>query len=264
MEKQHLLFTTLCLIIILPCTATATIERHKFDLIIQQLQKLYEPEFSHRKQSLQIKGYWKDERIEASARYDEDYRGKIAAITVTGAVARHSVITEEAFATIVCHEIGHFLGGQPAFFKYSTEGQADYFAASACMRRLIPEMPEGFFNSPSRAPWIVKRRCIDAYDDRNEIEICIRSTMGGYGLSSFVAFRKSQAKPDFETPDPKKAKLLTFAPSTVQCRLDTFIVAALCNPGAKRQKDKKRPWLCTRDGALAHLARPACWYPKDL
>ena len=263
MRKLHLLITAMCLIVILPCTARATIERHKFNQIIEQLQRLYEPEFKLRQQLLQINGQWKNERMEASARYDEDYRGEIATITITGAVARHTVITEEAFATILCHEIGHFLGGEPAFFKYSTEGQADYFAASACMRRLIPSMPDGIFSSPPRAPWLVKRRCVDTYDSREEIETCIRTTMGGFGLSSFVAFRKSQDKPDFETPDPDEAKHLSFEPNTVQCRLDTFIVASLCNPAAKRPIEKQRPWLCSRNGPLANYSRPLCWYPRN-
>jgi hypothetical protein len=130
------------------------------------------------------------------------------------------------------------------------------------MRSLIPTMPDGIFNPTPRAPWIVKRRCIDAYDSREEIDICIRSTMGGFGLSSFVAFRKSQDEPGFETPDMDEAKHLTFEPNTVQCRLDTFIVAALCNPAAKRPVEKKRPWLCSRKGSLAHYSRPLCWYPK--
>ena len=125
-------------------------------------------------------------------------------------------------------------------------------------------MPKGFFNSPTRAPWIVKRRCVDTYDSRNEIETCIRSTMGGFGLSSFVAFRKSQDKPNFETSDQNEVKHLSFEPNTVQCRLDTFIVAALCNPSAKltSASGSQRPWLCSRNGPLAHYSRPLCWYPK--
>ncbi len=264
MSKNYLLVTTLCLIVILPCTATATIERHSFDQIIKRLQHLYEPDFRSKQQLLRINGQWDSQRMEASARFEEDHRGEIAIITITGAVARHAVVTEESFATIICHEIGHFLGGQPTLSKYSTEGQADYFAASACMRRLIPKMPDGTFTSPPRAPRIVKQRCANAYVSPKEIEICIRSTMGGYGLSSFVAFRKSQNEPNLETPDPDEARLLRFEPSTVQCRLDTFIVASLCNPSVKMAIDVKRPWLCSRKGTLAHLSRPTCWYPRNL
>ncbi len=264
MRKYYPVLIILCFVVILPSTATATIERHKFDQILEHLQRLYAPDFKPKQQLLRINGYWDSERMEASARYEEDYRGTVAVITISGAVARHSVITEEAFATIVCHEIGHFLGGPPIFSRYSSEGQADYFAASACMRRLIPNMQQGVFSAVPRAPQIVKHRCTDAYGSTSEIEICIRSTMGGFGLSSFVAFRKSQKKPNFNARDPDEARLLNFEPSTVQCRLDTFIAAALCNPAAKWPIEVKRPWLCSRSGTLAHLSRPVCWYPRHL
>ena len=254
---------SLILVFLVPGTAVATIQKEKFDQIIESLEKIYSPVFHTRQQLLNINANWDSERFEALARYEMDRHGKIAIIDITGAVARHPAITEEAFATIVCHEIGHFLAGQPAYRGFSTEGQADYFAASGCMRRLLPQLPENFFSSPPRAPWAVKRRCIDAYESIEEVNICIRSTMGGYGLSAFVAYRKSQNKPNFETPDPLEAGSLSFSPNTVQCRLDTFIVASLCNPVLKQHVDSQRPWLCSRKGDLAHLARPLCWYPRN-
>ena len=48
----------------------------------------------------------------------------------------------EQFLFIYCHELGHFIGGAP--FKKnpgstwaSTEGQADYWATSVCLRRTL-------------------------------------------------------------------------------------------------------------------------------
>jgi hypothetical protein len=80
MRKLYLLITATCLIVVLPSTATATIDKHKFERIIGQLQRLYEPEFRLRQQQLQINGHWENERMEASARLNEDSRGEIAII----------------------------------------------------------------------------------------------------------------------------------------------------------------------------------------
>ena len=127
----------LCLLLLLPSAVTAAIQERQFTRIMDLVQALYAPDFIQRRQRLQIMGYWENERASASAHMQEDRDGKLAVISVTGGLARHPAITDGAFAPIVCHEVGHFLAGPPAVSGYSTEGQSDYYAAAACMKRIM-------------------------------------------------------------------------------------------------------------------------------
>jgi len=61
-------------------------------------------------------------------------------LMVLGGTARIKGMNQESYAALICHELGHILGGPPyQDFKgakwSSLEGQADYFAASICLPR---------------------------------------------------------------------------------------------------------------------------------
>ncbi len=59
-------------------------------------------------------------------------------LTVWGGMIGHDLLSQEAFLLLLCHEIGHVLGGQPLKSRTgwsSTEGQADYFSAT-CAKKL--------------------------------------------------------------------------------------------------------------------------------
>lgn len=76
-----------------------------------------------------------------------DYVGgvKIVESKITVGVGRNALskYTLATFRFMVCHELGHYLGGAPFKMgaqyinsKISTEGQSDYWAASACLPKL--------------------------------------------------------------------------------------------------------------------------------
>lgn len=56
-------------------------------------------------------------------------------------------VTPDSYLALLCHEVGHRLGGPP--FKTrpidpswsSTEGQSDYFAASVCLKKVFSADP---------------------------------------------------------------------------------------------------------------------------
>jgi len=242
-------------------SACAQIQKQRFDQIIDRVRDLYAPKFDIRQQRLVIMDYWESERLEASARYDIDGRGRVAVITVTGGLARHEEITEGAFALILCHEIGHFLAGPRAIGRFSTEGQADYFAASACMRQLIPRISVGDPPEIPQVPDLVRGRCGGRFETEREVGICIQTALAGLALSRYFAQKKNSDSPRFEAPDPNRAKVLGFGTRTAQCRLDTYVAAALCNPEIEDATYLDRRWLCSRKGGLSNAARPPCWYP---
>lgn len=241
----------------------AGIQQQRFERIIDRVRDLYAPEFKARQQRLAIMDYWDSDRLEASARYDLDKGGRVAVITITGGLARHAAITEGAFALVLCHEIGHFLAGQPAVSRFSTEGQADYFAASACMRQLIPRIFSDGIPAGESVPELVRERCTSRFETEQEAGICTRTALAGLALSRYFALNKQDARtPRLEDRDPNVAKVLGFGTRTTQCRLDTYVAAALCNPEVAEATYVDRRWLCSGQGGLENAARPRCWYPE--
>ncbi len=58
-------------------------------------------------------------------------------IKVWGGMLNHRFISDETLLLLLCHEIGHYLGGPPTKAKggwSSTEGQADYYSSFQCAR----------------------------------------------------------------------------------------------------------------------------------
>ena len=58
-------------------------------------------------------------------------------IRVWGGMLHHKLMTEQTLLLLLCHEIGHCLGGPPTKAKggwSSTEGQADYYSSFDCAR----------------------------------------------------------------------------------------------------------------------------------
>lgn len=66
-------------------------------------------------------------------------------LMILGGTTRIVGFTEDAYAALVCHEIGHILGGAPlqelkGSQNFSKEGQADFFAASECLPRYFSHL----------------------------------------------------------------------------------------------------------------------------
>lgn len=66
-------------------------------------------------------------------------------LMVLGGTVRVDGVSKEAYAAIICHELGHIIGGYP--FQSitgsewtSSEGQADYFAARVCLPRYFSSL----------------------------------------------------------------------------------------------------------------------------
>ncbi len=74
--------------------------------------------------------------------YNEQFR-----LMVLGGTTRIKGISHDAYAAIICHEIGHIIGGaphqsMPGAEWSSSEGQSDFFAASVCLPRYFLALGE--------------------------------------------------------------------------------------------------------------------------
>ena len=73
---------------------------------------------------------------------------------ILGGTIRIEDFTLDAYAALVCHEMGHLIGGEP--FQSipgaewaSAEGQADFFAASTCLPRFFQSLGVSKENIPA-------------------------------------------------------------------------------------------------------------------
>lgn len=60
-------------------------------------------------------------------------------IEILGGMLRHEVMSPDVLLLLLCHEIGHFLGGPPMKSRTgwsSTEGQSDFYSGAKCARTL--------------------------------------------------------------------------------------------------------------------------------
>jgi hypothetical protein len=60
-------------------------------------------------------------------------------IKILGGMLKHPEMNKSALSLLLCHELGHYLGGPPLKSRNgwsSTEGQADYFSGETCARHL--------------------------------------------------------------------------------------------------------------------------------
>jgi hypothetical protein len=80
--------------------------------------------------------------ISLDAQWDSPYLGMgmkdSKNMLILGGTTRAKGMTKDAYAAAVCHELGHVLGGAPyqtikGSEWASSEGQADFFAASVCL-----------------------------------------------------------------------------------------------------------------------------------
>lgn len=238
-----------------PCQAG--IGERAFHQILDLAERVYAGDFLARNLRLQLHRNWQREEHRASASRQEDRYGTLAIISVTGGIARDPAITRDAFALIVCHEIGHHLAGPPQRAGFSAEGQADYFAASECLRRLLPLLPE---NSMESVPKRLKTDCHGAYPDAEEGRLCLRIAVAGRALGGYFAARRGTRNPDLLARDPRTVEQTRFLSASPQCRLDTYRAGALCNPSANRNRTPHLRWLCGSGNRQHTAGRPPCWY----
>ena len=191
-------------------------------------------------------------------------------VKVTGGLARHSDMTIDALTLIICHELGHHLGGAPKipFTKgnwSSAEGQSDYFATLKCVRRLWSNDDNNEIVTASNAyanlPQSVSTSCIERFEESNSVALCIRTALASLQVSKYLAQISGAPRPLFESPDRTRAPSTIWYHPSIQCRLDTFFQGALCEANY-RDPLGERPsrGACTRISRQSVGSRPLCWY----
>ncbi len=235
------------------------IDERMFNAIIDRVVKVYAPIVAQKGARLNVEKRWADETVNAFA----DRQGTTWSVHMFGGLARHSAITPDGFMLVVCHELGHHLGGAPKYgnMQWATnEGQADYFGTMKCMRRVLSESPE-IARPRFTADPTVQSACVSAHRDANDQQMCMRIGMAGKSLANLFAAFGGPA-PKFETADKTVVSKTYDGHPKAQCRLDTYFQGSLCAKPYLDDVDERDPkrGVCLAADGFKVGVRPLCWY----
>jgi hypothetical protein len=242
------------------------LSKEQYEAVIAKVETLYAPLLKEVGKELDMNSMWEDETVNASAQ--EDLFGK-ATINIYGGLARHAATTPDGFTLVLCHEMGHHLGGAPKFSIWNTwgtvESQADYFATLKCLRRVFLNDDNAAAIKGKTVPTELKEACEKSFsgDDRN---ICIRSGLAAMAVRNVVAFITGESDTGtFATPDKTIVTETNESYPSVQCRLDTFYQGAICSRPYHEDVSDKDPVKGTCDKSLGDKVgmRPLCWYHPE-
>ncbi len=282
----------------IPVTATTGLSKQEMDNLILRFMNLYAQEVKNsEKCRLDIKNNWKSEQVNAFAmkRYrpqtSQDLR---CYIEVYGGLTRHKLNSFDSTLALLCHELGHHIGGAPQksilglpflTLGLSNEGQADYWSNLKCLKKVfklddnekIMKQRESAENHLLPVSKIAKKKCFSVYNDKNKAFLCYRSAMAGYSLVRVLASNRSYFKDHFKKPSKSELelrkpsfeksnnKVVRFSKNShpeIQCRLDTYLAGSLCNISEDLIVSKKDPHFntCTVKNGYELGLRPSCWF----
>ena len=234
------------------------IDEATFNGVIERFQTLFQPIFKARGRTLKINANWKSPMVNARAHR----RSRTRYVTMYGGFARHEKMTATGFAVVLCHELGHHLGGAPITGVWaSTEGQSDYFATAKCMRRYFDEY--GLLDDLNvSSESFIGKICLESFDELDKQVWCQSNLEGSIVLSRVLAELQGRDEPRFETPDTTVVRNTNYRYPPAQCRLDTFVAGAICNIDYDISFSTKDPITgsCHPDSGSTGGERPKCWY----
>lgn len=252
------------------------ITAEEFNKAIDEVETIYAPIISNMGAKLHIERNWEDGTVNAYA----SQSGNTWKVAMFGGLARHATITKDGMALVVCHEIGHHIGGAPkkggsaggggwwggqgggAVSWASNEGQSDYFATLKCLRKAwINDNNEEIVKNLN-APKVVTDLCKKTYKNTDDAAICVRTSMAGKSVSDLFSALGKLPETKFETPDSKVVSATNDNHPQAQCRLDTYYQGSLCDINMNEDVSQTEEVKGTCHGSLGHKigTRPLCWF----
>lgn len=265
------LLAILLLAMIFSNEGAAAITKTEYNAVIKKLSSIYKPIVKDMGANLSIIGSWESNVLNASAERTTGTRQWD--VLTFGGLARIPIINKDGFALVICHELGHHLGGYPLRKDdwASTEGQSDYFATLKCARIFFADDDNESIIKKINVPAIVTEKCSRVYTNNNEINICIRSSMASKNLALALESVRGNAAIDenfcsFDKPAPALSRVyISEKHPAAQCRLDTLFQGSLCdkNVDEKLSNTTDTNGVCSKSNGDEIGLRPACWYRVD-
>ena len=254
------------------------IEEGVYNSLIDRVENYYKPIVKTLGKNLVINRMWKTDVVNSTAHrfFSQWY------VDAFGGLARYPIMTADAELAVLCHEMGHHLGGfpkMPGLFVIfpswaSNEGQADYFATSKCFRLLNENEDNTAALVGATIPVEVKNGCENSFHSQKEIALCEREALAGNVLAqilyelghSYRGGSEPDVSPSFSTPSKDVIRQTTDSHPISQCRLDTYFNGSLCTASATENFGKKDPvtGACAQEKGDQFGYRPVCWYKPNL
>lgn len=242
----------------------------QFHAVINKVMRVYRPIAKSYGGTLIINRRWLSDVVNAGT-YRDSKNSSYWVLNLYGGFARHPHITEDGFALVICHELGHHIGGAPkkvyqsGSIWASTEGQSDYFATLKCLRKVFAADDNLAVISGMDVPSQVRADCSKAFTTDWEAAICMRTSMAGFSVAKVNADSRQVPLPDFSTPDPSQVDFTSNAHPVPQCRLDTYLQGSICEVPSTEvlsQTDETKATCHPVNKSHSGL-RPHCWFkPK--
>jgi hypothetical protein len=237
----------------------------QFNTIIDRAEKLYIPDMAVLGGKFHVNRLWTDATVNANA----EQTGSDWVVNMYGGLARHPAINFEGFSLVICHEIGHHMGGAPKMQTWwgqpdwaTNEGGADYYSTLKCLRRFFAEDDNESIIASAQIDPLAKSRCEQEFPQHNDQLLCLRSSMAATSAGLvFMDLRKETKAPQFSTPDAAiVTEMFDDHPGT-QCRLDTYFNGATCHidhTAALSNTDYHEGSCAQPNDAVGF--RPLCWF----
>jgi len=240
------------------------ISQDQFNAVMDRMQGLYGPIVAAKGGVLVINRLWTDDTVNASAQRD----GNNYVLNMYGGLARDKTITQDGMALVVCHEMGHHLGGAPKFGGMdwaSNEGEADYFAVSKCLHRMFGDAASASFTRPQAVGDdndLAKAACAQSYSNAKDQAVCLRSAQAGMSVTALFTELSGDPAAHFDTPDPSVVTQMFDDHPASQCRLDTYYQGSLCAKPYTTDMDDNdaRVGACVASQGFKVGLRPRCWF----
>lgn len=235
--------------------AATGISEETFNKVIDSVESFYKPIVTAKGATLKTNRLWTNGTVNASA----SQSGHVWTVNMYGGLARYSGMTQDGFALVMCHELGHHLGGFPKIQWAANEGQADYFSTMKCFRRVY----EADALTPPTIPTVVKTACSKEHHSQQEIDLCSRESLAGLDLAKALnSMSGGTTVPAFTTPDQAQVSTTDDEHPEAQCRLDTYFAGSTC--GISYSEDfsatSPAPGACAEEKGDTFGFRPHCWY----
>jgi hypothetical protein len=245
------------------------LNEEQFNMAIERVESIYAPIVAQEGGKLVISRAWSDATVNAYAQRS----GNNWMVNMFGGLARHETITEDGMSLVVCHEIGHHIGGAPKKVSYysnswaSNEGQADYFSNLKCLRRVFLNDNNIEIVAKMDVPAALTNACASAFSNEQDRAICIRGGMAGDSVAKlFQALRGQTTPAKFDTPDMSRVSVTNDNHPQTQCRLDTYFQGSLCEVNFNDDVEQNSEVAGTCHGSLGHKngLRPNCWFKPSV
>lgn len=148
-------------------------------------------------------------------------------------------IDKDIFAQIICHELGHHIGGDREIDKIVlkktglfAEGQADYWSTNICLKKYYQK--EKLFIRNIKIPQDLADKCDAQYHSEDDKLICYKTVETSLKVGLYLT---TAIPPDYtkKAMPYKKEHFIFFDHPDAQCRLDTFLAGVF-------SEDRPRCW----------------------